>query len=194
MAKKDDKKVFPLAALVLAWLIPGAGHIYAGRVKRGIIIFVMIAAMFWGGVAMGGVMTVDKETQRWWFVADLFTGIHGLVSWRRSQAIYKRLHAELMNRDDYQESMQELARKYRRIPPSEAVKMRQQYYSAILAEEGLVLVPPTEVVARAYAGVAGLLNLMCVFDAVILSLMGMASEPAASAKTKRGTTNRAEAA
>mgnify|MGYP000853354412 CR=1 FL=1 len=34
-------------------------------------------------------------------------------------------------------------------------------------------------VARAYAGIAGLLNLLCIFDATILALMGRFGEPVA---------------
>ncbi len=58
----DDKKSVPLpiVAVLLAWLIPGAGHFYLGRRVRGIIIFLVIAVTFWAGIAMGGAMTVDK--------------------------------------------------------------------------------------------------------------------------------------
>ena len=48
----------------------------------------------------------------------------------------------------------------------------------------MALVTPAETAARTYSGVAGLLNLACVFDAVMLSLMGVAGEPKAEAKKK----------
>ena len=35
---------------------------------------------------------------------------------------------------------------------------------------------PMDSVARAYSGTAGLLNLMCIFDAAILALMGRTGE------------------
>ena len=35
-----------------------------------------------------------------------------------------------------------------------------------------MLVYPTDVVARAYAGIAGMLNLLCIFDAVVLAMLG----------------------
>ena len=57
MTKDTEKsKPQPFVALLLAWLIPGAGHVYIGRPKRGLIIFVMIALIFWAGVGLGGVM------------------------------------------------------------------------------------------------------------------------------------------
>ena len=55
MAKdKANSAALPYVALVLACIIPGAGHVYIGRVKRGIIILVTIAALFWTGVGGGG--------------------------------------------------------------------------------------------------------------------------------------------
>lgn len=41
-------------ALVLAWLIPGAGHILLGDVRRGVIFFLTLTMMFTVGVAFGG--------------------------------------------------------------------------------------------------------------------------------------------
>ncbi|MCA9148291.1 MAG: hypothetical protein KDA92_03270 [Planctomycetales bacterium] len=43
----------PLAAL-LAWLIPGAGHIYQRRYAKGILFMVTILATFFFGLAIGG--------------------------------------------------------------------------------------------------------------------------------------------
>ena len=65
MAKEKKKsRPIPLVALIVAWLIPGAGHVYLGRTVRGIIIFLTISATFWTGVALGGVMTVDYRGER----------------------------------------------------------------------------------------------------------------------------------
>ena len=137
----------PYVALFLAWLVPGAGHAYLGRMRRGLIVFVTISALFWAGVAIGGVFTVDYYNERWWFVAEMFTGIHGLVGWHRQRDMYARL---------------------RRVEgDSEDEKMRNA---------GVALVAPADNVARAYAGVAGLLNLMCMFDALMLSVMGVTGE------------------
>lgn len=40
--------------MVLAWLIPGAGHVLVGDVRRGAILFVTLTAMFAIGIAFGG--------------------------------------------------------------------------------------------------------------------------------------------
>lgn len=153
----------PFVALLMAWLIPGAGHVYVGRIWRGVIIFVTISSLFWAGMALGGIMTVDVETERWWFVADMFTGLHGLAGWYRSNKLAAAYAKDRTIGDPVPpESSQALVRR-------EAVEER-------LAAEGLALVAPTETVARTYAGVAGLLNLMCVFDALVLSLIGVHGE------------------
>ena len=91
MRKSGKPRPLPLVALALSWLIPGAGHAYIGRLGRGIIIFLTIAATFWGGVAMGGVTTVDYQNERWWFVAEMLTGVHGIVGWQRQRALMRDL-------------------------------------------------------------------------------------------------------
>jgi TM2 domain-containing membrane protein YozV len=150
-----------LLALLLAWLAPGAGHVYLGRRARGIIIFLTIGATFWIGVAMGGVMTVDSRNEQWWFVADMFAGVHGLVSWQRQEQVWNRLlgEADAAERAGWGD------------PAGQQALMDKR-----LSEAGLALVAPTDTVARAFAGVAGLLNLMCIFDAVLLALMRVGGE------------------
>lgn len=151
-----------MMTLLIAWLIPGAGHIYQRRLVRGIIIFVTISALFWTGVAFGGVATVDYDHERWWFIADMFAGIHALVGWYRYQTLTHRFAEQ-------HGAMPE--------PGTPGYEGKQEDFEEYLAKSELALVAPTETVARAYAGVAGLLNLMCVFDAVVLAMMGSPAEP-----------------
>ena len=162
--------MFPILALILAWLVPGAGHVYIGRVRRGVIIFITITATFWAGVAMGGVMTVDQRTERWWFVANISTGLNGLVSWYRSERVYDEVEREI-NRSDQASATRGA--------------LRGQEVDKILSRKGYRLAAPTETVARAYAGVAGLLNLLCVFDAAVLALMGLGAESSGPRKRRQ---------
>jgi hypothetical protein len=174
MARETTKIPDPIRAVIataLAWVIPGAGHVFLGRKLRGAIIFLVIAATFWSGVAMGGVMTVDRQFERWWFIAQMCTGVHGLIGWQRQNAIYE----QILDDPDILEA--------RRTRKSEEI---QYAIDARLASwpgennepyRGLALVAPTDTIARAYTGVAGLLNLMCMFDALVLGLMGTRGEP-----------------
>ena len=71
-----DKPNYPAALLagILAWVIPGAGHMYLGRALRGIILCICINGLFWAGVAFGGVFTVEPLRERWWFAAQVGAG------------------------------------------------------------------------------------------------------------------------
>lgn len=180
-AAKKESRPLPYLAAILAWLVPGLGHFYIGQRTRGIIILVTIAATFWTGVAFGGVMTVDYQNQRWWFTAQMCTGIHGLVGWYRQDAKYKELWDDLLKDEDFQ--------RQRENYPGQANSFlfRQTYMEKIMQANGVALVAPTETIARAYAGVAGLLNVMCIFDAMILSVMGLGRKAHGGRKHEGGT-------
>jgi TM2 domain-containing membrane protein YozV len=215
-----NKPIKAFLALLLAWIVPGAGHAFVGRPLRGIIIFLVIGATFWGGIALGGVMTVDHEGQKWWFAAEMLTGIHGLVGWRNESKQLERLEPEIQtdmaesgvypnnnikdNRRELSECIRQIAQLEQGIRTAatgqeremlqkdldarkktrgsiegqiiashrELRSLRGAHIMKVLAKEKLALVAPMATLARAYAGVAGLLNLMCIFDAVMLALIG----------------------
>ena len=173
---KDSFEPNPVVAAVLAWIMPGAGHLYLRRRARGLVVLVTITLLFWGGVALGGAMTVSSQAEPWWFAADMLTGVHGLAGWQHQQRVYARV---------YQETMQKAA-KEGRWP--ESPYARADLVEKELARQKLALVPPVDTAARAFSGVAGLLNLLCIFDALMLALMGRAGEPPRAgpdAKTRR---------
>ena len=195
--RKTDNRLFPAIVLVLAWIVPGAGHVFIGRPARGLIIFVTITATFWAGIAMGGVMTVDSRAERWWFAADLCTGVNGLASWYRSNRIYAEVDREL-NTEPYASQFQKSAPdaisaesgggRYQLSPAHKAEVvgiLRSRYVDKILSAKGYRLSAPAETVARAYSGVAGLLNALCIFDAVVLALMGVGPEPGGQGPRRR---------
>jgi len=193
--RKTDNPIFPAIVLVLAWIVPGAGHVYIGRAARGLIIFVTVTATFWAGIAMGGIMTVDSRTERWWFAADLCTGVNGLVSWYRSKRVYAEVDRELKSgpyaEQFYEDAPNAVGEESRRYYLSSAHRaevvsdLRQRYVDKILSDKGYRLAAPAETVARAYSGVAGLLNALCIFDAVVLVLMGRGAEPGSTTPQRR---------
>jgi len=154
MTKRKQSSTIPALAVLLAWAIPGAGHFYLGRARRGIIIFLTITALFWSGVAVGGVLTVDSQREKWWFVAQMLTGVNGLTAWQCQKMAYQTLE---------------------NVKDGQCVEER-------MVKANIALVAPAETVARAYSGVAGLINLMCIFDALMLSVMGVRGEPAPEKK------------
>jgi hypothetical protein len=77
----------PIAGL-LGWLLPGAGHLFIGEVRRGVVIMLVIAATFWTGIAIGGLKnTVNPVDRSWWFLGQICTGGHALAT----LAVSKRL-------------------------------------------------------------------------------------------------------
>ena len=52
--KSGARSTFLYAALIVGWLIPGAGHILVKRWYRGLLLFVAITSMFVLGLAMQG--------------------------------------------------------------------------------------------------------------------------------------------
>jgi hypothetical protein len=49
-----EKSSVPALALLLGWLIPGAGHMLLGKWVRGLLLFVSILGMVWIGLALQG--------------------------------------------------------------------------------------------------------------------------------------------
>ena len=62
----------PVAALVLGWLLPGAGHAYAGRYGKAVLFAVLIVGLLVAGFAMGrGTNILPNE---WWYAPQLGAG------------------------------------------------------------------------------------------------------------------------
>ncbi len=116
----------PLAGL-LAWAVPGLGHLFIGERVRGLIYLVTITVTFWSGVAIGGVCdTVNHRERKAWFMAQSCTGIHALGAHLWGQRLGRGEDAPL--------------------------EVKAHWMSA---ETGVV-----------YAGVAGLLNILVILDAL----------------------------
>ncbi len=112
------------AAGALAWVLPGLGHIYLGFRRRGLILMVVIALTYWGGVAIGGVSSTVQPTQRTaWFLAQICAGSHTVAAYLWGQG-ERRHHPEV--------------------------------------EAGFV----AQDVGVIYSGVAGLLNVLIILDAL----------------------------
>ncbi len=118
----------PLAG-ILAWLVPGLGHIFLGDRARGLTCLVTVTVTFWSGVAIGGVRsTVDPQQRKLWFMAQLCTGGNTLGAY----ALHQSLKAGNAKAD--------------------AAKSIGHWSSADVGVH--------------YTGVAGLLNLLVIFDAI----------------------------
>jgi hypothetical protein len=69
---------FVYLALLVGWLVPGAGHLLSGRWVRALLLFVSITAMFWLGIAMQGKLYAPNTgdiLDMLGFVGDLGSGL-----------------------------------------------------------------------------------------------------------------------
>jgi hypothetical protein len=69
---------FTYSALIVGWLVPGAGHFLTGRWVRALLLFVSISAMFWLGIAMQGKLYVPNTgdvLEMLGFVGDFGNGL-----------------------------------------------------------------------------------------------------------------------
>ena len=73
-AGKSGQSTFNPLAAVCAWLIPGLGHGIIGERARGGLIFLGIAFLWLCGLFIGGVDSVDRTSDRLWFVAQAGSG------------------------------------------------------------------------------------------------------------------------
>jgi hypothetical protein len=63
--------VHPAAVCVLAWLVPGAGHLLVGKPQKAVVFFVVLVFMFTVGIAAGGRLFPFLMTDPLVFLAGL---------------------------------------------------------------------------------------------------------------------------
>jgi hypothetical protein len=84
LAKSVDEVVAPMrcvAAAMLSWLVPGAGHIYIGERTRGAVIGVCVAAAYAAGLYIGGLKSVVNLGENLpWFFAQMWAGGYTMLT------------------------------------------------------------------------------------------------------------------
>lgn len=108
-------------AIGLAWLVPGAGHFFAGQKARGFIFALTIHVLFALGLLIGGMKSLNPSDQPIWSKIQYLTG------WPMIAASY--VQQNTLPTIDY--------------------------------------APATQEVGTVYCGIAGMLNLLVVFDAML---------------------------
>jgi len=143
---------------LLAWILPGLGHWYLGHRARAITIMVAIAVTFWCGVAIGGVKsTVDPSENRLWFLAQICAGGHTIAaavwSGRLDPVVYRcpKCDGDLSNRP-----------REGSICPG----CREEISSVEAATRTRMAYWPQVDIAIVYTGIAGLLNVLVILDAI----------------------------
>ena len=88
-----DRQFNPVSA-VLAWLWPGAGHLYLGQKRRGRLIMFGVLFLFVSGVFIGGIDSIDRKDDRLWFIAQGLCGPMAFAVDLVNQTVVKRLPDE----------------------------------------------------------------------------------------------------
>ena len=139
----------PLLAALLAWLWPGAGHIYQGRIGKGLLYMICIMGTFLYGFDVGGRKVVyaswDQQDRRYAYLCQFWVGLPAmpalLQSWLQPSR-EKPLWGGLM------------------APPS----LELVGEGSELSVWHRMLSGNFEI-GTAYTMIAGLLNLLAIFDA-----------------------------
>jgi len=59
---------------ILAIVLPGLGHAALGKGRRGAYVAIGVLGLFFGGVLIGGVDSIDRRNDTWWFVGQALVG------------------------------------------------------------------------------------------------------------------------
>ncbi len=68
------------AALLAAWLVPGAGHAVLGRWKKGLFFFAVLAAVYLVGMWITGFRAVSWDDNRFYYVGQYGSGMTMLLA------------------------------------------------------------------------------------------------------------------
>ncbi len=136
------------AAVGLAWLVPGAGHIVIGQRQRGMIFLITIHALFAMGLIIGGIHAMNPPEQPIWSYTQFLTGWPTLAA-----NVVGRQRAVIED-----PALRELQTNYVNLSPEER--------TALLREVG-IYAPKIQDVGTVYCGLAGMLNLLLVFDVLV---------------------------
>jgi hypothetical protein len=70
----------PFVPVVLAWLLPGAGHWKLGRVWPGAFVFGGVVPLFVLGMMLAGYENVSHERHLFYFIIHAFAGLPAIVA------------------------------------------------------------------------------------------------------------------
>lgn len=72
--KTDSTNEPRFPALLAAVLLPGLGHAVAGERLRGLFVAIGVLGLFFGGMLIGGIDTIDSKDNKVWFIGQALVG------------------------------------------------------------------------------------------------------------------------
>jgi hypothetical protein len=91
---KPNHVFLMLTAGLLAWLVPGGGHLVLNEKKRAAIIFIAIVLTFCAGLYIGSIGVIDPIGAKPWYVAQILNSpavaVLGYLTKTRHYVVYGR--------------------------------------------------------------------------------------------------------
>jgi hypothetical protein len=150
----------PWLAALLAWLVPGLGHLYQGRVGKGVLFFVCVFGTFLFGFLIGDKKVVyasspGDEPWRWQYYCQLGVGLPALP------ALVQRGRADMPPHPILGTLMQPPSRQPQEITDASGNVAFQPNELAAWT----VQMHPRYELGTVYTVIAGLLNILVICDA-----------------------------
>jgi hypothetical protein len=159
-------------ALILAWLVPGLGHLMLRQWARGITFFLCIHLLFAGGLLIGGIRAINPPDQAIWTYTQFLSGWPMIVANKLEQNARGELKVLL---DRYNRATPQ-------PPVVETLQARQARTIKFIQDHPLFANhPKVQDLGSVYCGIAGMLNLLVMFD-VLLRITGSVREDPAAKK------------
>jgi hypothetical protein len=163
-------------AILLSWAVPGLGHIIVGEKRRGLIFAFAIHGLFALGLLIGGIRAINPPDQPIWTYTQYLAGWPMLIAGRAEK--------DWMPQPGEKNSkFERLLGQYEMDRPTPGddsqIDARKAYAQKKFAENPILTYhPKVQDIGSVYCGIAGMLNLLVMFD-VLLRITGTDREAAA---------------
>lgn len=77
----------PLPVAFLGLLLPGLGHVAAGRPGKGFFYFCLVGLAFTAGLWMTGLLAVNPHREPYWFAGQVLAGVPVLGVWKATEGL-----------------------------------------------------------------------------------------------------------
>jgi hypothetical protein len=166
-------------AIILAWAVPGLGHLIVGERSRGLLFAITIHALFGLGLVLGGIKAINPPDQPIWTYTQYLAGWPMLISGRIEKSWMGQTPQEPSRFND-------LVREYAGDRPpandNSEIAERKAYAEKMFSLYPILTYhPKIQDIGSVYCGIAGMLNLLVMFD-VLLRVTGTERENPADRK------------
>ena len=174
-------------ALVAAWLVPGLGHWLIGQKARGVILGLAIYLLFGSGLVLGGVRAINPADQPIWTYTQFLAGWPMLICNHLEVQTRLELADESAlgrNSEVQSQTLEYQMRNESRSLDETPAEAEARAKAFLAAHPIFVYHPKVQDMGSVYCGIAGMLNLLVIFD-VLLRITGSKREDPELARRER---------